>query len=135
MSHKKIMFYDRKQRGFVNMKKEIQKFVEDGGNIRFRRINVASELCSPAVLGAIVACTIRKEDGTEVVGFSFCSPRDEYCKTYGQFLAFKRCTSESLAPLVTSKEHRLFSIKQACMAEAKRLCVRWLDGISFEDLR
>jgi|WetSurSiteA1Bulk_404760.scaffolds.fasta_scaffold209410_2 hypothetical protein len=118
---------------YENMRKEMKNFTD--GVLRFRRINIASEICSPAVLGSIVACTVRYEDDTEVVGFSFCSPRDKYCKTYGQFLAFKRCTSESLEPLIVSKEHRLLSIKQACIAEAIRLCVRWLDDITIEDLR
>jgi len=69
---------------------------EGGTGIRFRTFNInhTTNPDSPANNGKITVCTNDLGEGTLEVGMSFCSPKDNYMKPYGQFVAYGRMESE-----------------------------------------
>ena len=122
----------RKDKIMEHIKSLRQVKKEYGSIIRFHTFNLKKSTTDNKQFnfGKITCCIIRLTNIDErFVGFSFCSPKDNYWKEYGQFIAFNRCTMAR--PYVKIKKEQL---RETILMEATRKHVPWMIGIKEEDL-
>ena len=119
----------RRKEIMEKLKDALQRIKVTG--IRFRTYHIVR---GETELGrATMAKVIIPETGDAVISFAFCSPKDKYCKVKGQLIACGRLARVGKRRTLNNPSPE--NIKKLLVAEAEYRRIKWLEGITVDDLR
>jgi hypothetical protein len=76
-----------------NYKILVQDLLKDENNIKVRTFKIVDNdpyFGEPSIVARVTCASEKISDDEFLLEFSFCSPKDHYCKSYGQFVALSR---------------------------------------------
>jgi len=100
-------------------------------DVRFRTFHVLDQECKK-VIGHIIAAVQKLENGNFKIACSFCNPKDQFNRAYGQFIANRRLffsppnrgSTVIISRLPDKKVTE--TIKQGCLYLAAHYPIRWV---------
>jgi hypothetical protein len=109
--------------------------------IRTRTVHVVDQ--NVEVGKVTIAYTIKShgdglgQDGAIEASFAFCSPKDQFNRKTGKLIAVGRLLKgKKFVTVPYDREQSiLFNLREALVAYARVVAVKWMDTITVEDLR
>jgi hypothetical protein len=102
-------------------------------DIRFRAFHVLDP-SSEKERGRVIAA-IREDKDKAYISFSYCSPKDKYCKKYGQLIAFSRVNMKKERSEIGVENLSITRIKGLLVEDAFIRGVPWMADIEEKHLR